>query len=185
MTGFVCIGLDRPKSRENLGSVVRAAGCYGASFVAVKGQRMGGSYKTDTQSAYKHIPVVTVDDILSSTPHGCTPVVIEIVEGAKSLVDFVHPTRAYYIFGPEDGSVDKRVVDACTHRVYVPTNGCMNLAATVNVVLYDRMAKSVRANTPDRLIFTYEIEERYAQHGLMPTVALDMETRTLYDVQPI
>ena len=26
--------------------------------------------------------------------------------------------------------------------VYVPTIGCMNLAATVNVVLYDRLAKS-------------------------------------------
>jgi tRNA(Leu) C34 or U34 (ribose-2'-O)-methylase TrmL len=25
--------------------------------------------------------------------------------------------------------------------VYIPTTGCMNLAATVNVVLYDRMAK--------------------------------------------
>ncbi|HEJ2451415.1 TPA: TrmH family RNA methyltransferase, partial [Vibrio cholerae] len=27
--------------------------------------------------------------------------------------------------------------------VYVPTHGCMNLAATVNVVLYDRLAKSL------------------------------------------
>ncbi|MBU0538004.1 MAG: 23S rRNA methyltransferase, partial [Gammaproteobacteria bacterium] len=25
--------------------------------------------------------------------------------------------------------------------VYIPTKGCMNLAATVNVVLYDRLAK--------------------------------------------
>jgi tRNA(Leu) C34 or U34 (ribose-2'-O)-methylase TrmL len=28
--------------------------------------------------------------------------------------------------------------------VYIPTVGCMNLAATVNVVLYDRLAKSLR-----------------------------------------
>jgi tRNA(Leu) C34 or U34 (ribose-2'-O)-methylase TrmL len=27
--------------------------------------------------------------------------------------------------------------------VYVPTIGCMNLAATVNVVLYDRLAKEL------------------------------------------
>jgi tRNA(Leu) C34 or U34 (ribose-2'-O)-methylase TrmL len=145
---------------------------------------MGGSYKTDTQDAYKRIPIVTVDDILASTPHGCTPVVIEIVERAKSLVDFVHPDRAFYIFGPEDGSVDKRIVDTCVHRVFVPTNGCMNLAATVNVVLYDRMAKVARAKS-DRLLFTYEIERRYAQHGYMPTVALDTETRTLHDVRPL
>ncbi len=27
------------------------------------------------------------------------------------------------------------------HVVYVPTRHCMNLAATVNVVLYDRLSK--------------------------------------------
>jgi tRNA(Leu) C34 or U34 (ribose-2'-O)-methylase TrmL len=28
--------------------------------------------------------------------------------------------------------------------VYVPTQGCMNLAASVNVILYDRLAKGFR-----------------------------------------
>ena len=28
--------------------------------------------------------------------------------------------------------------------VYVPTQGCMNLAASVNVILYDRLAKRMR-----------------------------------------
>ncbi|HEY8939399.1 MAG TPA: TrmH family RNA methyltransferase, partial [Cellvibrio sp.] len=49
--------------------------------------------------------------------------------------------QALYIFGPEDGSVDQAVLDCCDHVVYVPTVGCMNLAASVNVVLYDRLAK--------------------------------------------
>ena len=35
------------------------------------------------------------------------------------------------------------MVDKAHHVVYVPTHGCMNLAATVNVVLYDRMAKTL------------------------------------------
>ncbi|MGL5390464.1 MAG: RNA methyltransferase, partial [Shewanella sp.] len=30
--------------------------------------------------------------------------------------------------------------------VYVPTVGCMNLAASVNVLLYDRLAKAHRAS---------------------------------------
>ncbi|HGH6014390.1 TPA: TrmH family RNA methyltransferase [Vibrio mimicus] len=34
-------------------------------------------------------------------------------------------------------------VDQAHHVVYVSTHGCMNLAATVNVVLYDRLAKSL------------------------------------------
>ena len=45
------------------------------------------------------------------------------------------------IFGPEDGSVGKKIVKWCDDVVYIPTIGCMNLAATANVVLYDRMAK--------------------------------------------
>jgi tRNA(Leu) C34 or U34 (ribose-2'-O)-methylase TrmL len=31
--------------------------------------------------------------------------------------------------------------------VYIPTTGCMNLAATVNVVLYDRMAKGLNTRS--------------------------------------
>ncbi|GAF89366.1 unnamed protein product, partial [marine sediment metagenome] len=29
----------------------------------------------------------------------------------------------------------------CKHTIYIPTAYCMNLSATVNVVLYDRMNK--------------------------------------------
>jgi tRNA(Leu) C34 or U34 (ribose-2'-O)-methylase TrmL len=32
--------------------------------------------------------------------------------------------------------------------VYIPTVGCMNLAATVNVVLYDRLAKASKKTKP-------------------------------------
>ena len=63
------------------------------------------------------------------------------VEGATSLVDYIHPERAFYIFGAEDATLGERVLSRCRDVIYVPTSGCMNLAATVNVVLYDRMAK--------------------------------------------
>ena len=35
-----------------------------------------------------------------------------------------------------------RVVNECDHVVYIPTQNSLNLAATANVVLYDRLAKS-------------------------------------------
>lgn len=47
------------------------------------------------------------------------------------------------ISGAEDATLGKRITDKCRDVVYVPTTGCMNLAATVNVVLYDRMAKQL------------------------------------------
>ena len=59
----------------------------------------------------------------------------EALQAARPLPEYTHPDRAFYIFGPEDGSLDKRIRAWCEDVVYVPTNGCMNLAATVNVVL--------------------------------------------------
>ena len=73
---------------------------------------------------------------------GCIPVAVELVEGARPLPEYTHPDRALYIFGPEDGSLQQEILDWCgAEVVYIPTQGCMNLAATVNVVLYDRLAK--------------------------------------------
>ena len=38
--------------------------------------------------------------------------------------------------------ISQEVIGRADAVVYVPTVGCMNLAATVNVVLYDRLTKS-------------------------------------------
>jgi len=88
-----------------------------------------------------HTPMFKVDDLKSCLPHNCVPVAVDLIEGAVPLTDYVHPERAFYIFGAEDATLGARVTDWCRDVIYVPTNGCMNLAATVNVVLYDRMAK--------------------------------------------
>lgn len=138
--GFAAIGLDRCKCTANLGGVLRAAQCYGAASVALSGGRMG-KYATDTMKAYRHIPCIEVDDLLRVTPFGAIPVVVEITARAKSLVDFIHPDSAFYIFGPEDGSVRREIIESAPLVVQVPTLACMNLAATVNVVLYDRLMK--------------------------------------------
>lgn len=72
---------------------------------------------------------------------------VELVDGARALPEYTHPDRALYIFGPEDGSLDQDIRDWCEDVVYIPTEGCMNLAATVNVVLYDRMAKGINTRS--------------------------------------
>jgi tRNA(Leu) C34 or U34 (ribose-2'-O)-methylase TrmL len=138
--GYVAIGLYRPKCTANLGGVLRAAECYGANLVILCGQRMG-KYSTDTTKAWRRIPCVEVNDLLEHVPFGAMPVAVEICERAKPLPSATHPERAFYIFGPEDGSVPKSILERVPLVVSVPTNGCMNLAATANVVLYDRMVK--------------------------------------------
>lgn len=142
MRGFACIGLYKPKTPENVGSVMRAAHCYQVAQVNIQGARNDAlKHATNTPMAQRHTPTFLVDDVLAYVPHGTQIVVIELIEGARSLVDFVHPERAMYVFGPEDGSLGKSHTDRAQHVVYVPTRDCMNLAATVNVVLYDRLAK--------------------------------------------
>jgi tRNA(Leu) C34 or U34 (ribose-2'-O)-methylase TrmL len=140
---YACIGLHNPKTPENVGSVMRAAGCYGVNSVFYTGTRydMAKPFYTDTQRAYEQLPLVGVDDLKSIIPLGCVPVAIDLIDGAKPLTEYKHPARAFYIFGPEDGTLQKDIVRFCSDSVYVPTIGCMNLAATVNVVLYDRLAK--------------------------------------------
>ncbi|HOY23865.1 MAG TPA: RNA methyltransferase [Cellvibrio sp.] len=151
---FAYIGLVNPKSPENVGMVMRAAGCYEARKVFYTGIRFDRArqFFTDTKNMHEKIPLQCAEDLLSTVPEGAEIVAVELVEGAAPLIHFHHPEQAYYIFGPEDGSLSQTILDASDHVVYIPTVGCMNLAATVNVVLYDRLAKSVGSVIEDRPI---------------------------------
>lgn len=142
--GKVSIGLINPKSASNVAVILRASGCYSVSSIYYTGTRYtyAKGFYEDTKKFRKTIPTTAVNDLLAATPSGFTPVVIELVEGATPLPAFEHPENAFYIFGPEDGSVPKEVVNACEHIVYIPTQSSMNLAVTANVVLYDRLSKS-------------------------------------------
>jgi tRNA(Leu) C34 or U34 (ribose-2'-O)-methylase TrmL len=141
MRGFCAVGLDNPKNDINVGSAMRAAGCFGAKFVAASGVRFGSGI-TDTMKTYRHLPLLRPTDIFDVIPYDCVPVAIELLSDAVSLVDYQHPERAYYIFGAEDSTLGKRILTRCRDVVYIPTQGCLNLAATVNVVLYDRLMKN-------------------------------------------
>ena len=140
MRGFASIGLHMPKTSANVGAVLRAASCYSAAMVAISGHRSGfGS--TNTLKTERHTPVLQADNLHEVIPHGAIPVAVDLVDDAESLFDFKHPERAFYVFGPEDGTLGKAMLEWCPRRVMIPTKYCMNLAATVNVVLYDRMMK--------------------------------------------
>lgn len=153
-SGSVSIGLVNPKSPTNVGSVMRAAGCYQVDEVYYTGERYerGARFQTDTQAARRKIALMGVDDLLDVVPDGASVVCVELVKGAIPLPSYQHPENAFYIFGPEDGNLRQSLVDKADAVVYVPTIGCMNLAATVNVLLYDRLAKSGSELSGDELI---------------------------------
>lgn len=141
---MISIGLINPKSAVNVASILRACGCFGASSVFYTGERFNHAQKfnADTQKMRRIIPTVGTDDLLAMKAPDSASVVIELVEGAIPLPEFEHPDNAFYIFGPEDGTVSADIVDQADHVVYIPTTNSLNLAATANVVLYDRMSKS-------------------------------------------
>lgn len=146
MRGFAAIGLDNPKNSINVGSALRAAGVYKAAFVAASGMRYG-SAPTDTMKHYRHLPLLRPADLFDLLPYDCVPVAVDLIEGAIPLHEYKHPERAFYIFGAEDATLGERVLSRCRDTIYVPTTGCMNLAATVNVILYDRMAKALLSSS--------------------------------------
>jgi len=145
--GKINIGLINPKSPENVDSVMRAAGNYQVDRIFYTGKRYlrALEYKNRRMAIARkmgeNISVQQLDDLLVQVPQQMQVVCVELVINATSLPEYQHPEQGFYIFGPEDGSIPQDVIDQADAVVYVPTVGCMNLAATVNVVLYDRIAK--------------------------------------------
>jgi tRNA(Leu) C34 or U34 (ribose-2'-O)-methylase TrmL len=148
-TQYAAVALQNPLNGFNIGGALRATGAYNGSFLVTSGTR----YKSrnsdfrpmDAEMARKRMPVfLGVNDLSPFVPYDCEVVVIERDATSQNLVDFVHPRRALYVFGPEDGAVDTKFIpEGMTfHKVYIPSSYSLNLSACVYTVLYDRQAKS-------------------------------------------
>ena len=154
----VNIGLVNPKSPENVGSAMRASGNYGVDSVFYTGSRYPRAVELNpdipkmSRSVSQGVPLTGVDCLLDSVPEDMQVVCVEFAENAIPLPEYEHPERAFYIFGPEDGTISQDVIDRADAVVYVPTKGCMNLSASVNVLLYDRMFKSYQSIEGNELI---------------------------------
>ncbi|MCK4704250.1 MAG: RNA methyltransferase [Gammaproteobacteria bacterium] len=151
------IGLINPKSPDNVHSVMRASGNYGVDSVFYTGGRYQLALERNpnapniSRKVSKNIPLTEVDS-LSDVAGELKIVCVELAENAIALPEYEHPENAFYIFGPEDGTIDQAMIDRADAVVYVPTIGCMNLAATVNVLLYDRLIKSYQSIDDNKLI---------------------------------
>jgi tRNA(Leu) C34 or U34 (ribose-2'-O)-methylase TrmL len=141
-----------PKYPHNVGAAVRAASCYGVrqvwftgdrvSMVGTRGYRLP---REERMRAYQDVELRHHGAPLDAFPGSVTPVAVELRRNAESLIEFEHPDRAVYVFGPEDGSLDRAVLGRCHRFVVIPTRQCTNLATAVYTVLYDRHAKRVAA----------------------------------------
>jgi len=95
------------------------------------------------------VPLTEVTSLADAVPGEMKIVCVELAENAIPLPEYQHPENAFYIFGPEDNTISQPLIDRADEVVYVPTIGCMNLSAVVNIVLYDRMIKAMNNSVND------------------------------------
>jgi tRNA(Leu) C34 or U34 (ribose-2'-O)-methylase TrmL len=149
------IVLVDPKFPHNVGAAVRAASCYGLGQVWFTGDRVHlvGERgfrlpREERMRGYQEVELRHSDQPFDAFA-GAVPVAVELRRNAEPLITFEHPDSAVYVFGPEDGSLDRAVLGLCHRFVVIPTRHCTNLSAAVYTVLYDRHAKRVRAGLED------------------------------------
>lgn len=149
------VALVNPKFGHNVGAVVRAASCYGVPQVWFTGDRVSvdpkdyptgkkGKFRLpreERMKGYKKVTLLRDDLFFDRFAKPVVPVCVEIKPGSVPLTDLHHPENALYVFGPEDGSVPSAYYRHCHVFVHIPAAHCLNLAAAVYTVLYDRIAK--------------------------------------------
>lgn len=139
-----------PRYPHNVGGALRACACWGLEQLWWTGDRVTLDYakgerlpREERMKGYKHVQMHHDPGCFRRIPRGVTPVCVELLPDAEPLETFEHPDEAVYIFGPEDGSVPIEVRRYCHRFIVIPTFNCLNLAAAVNVILYDRHLKRI------------------------------------------
>lgn len=142
------VALWNPKYAHNVGAALRAASCFGFEQVWFTGNRVSLDVgkgerlpREERMKGYKDVELIQYDYVFDQFPSDVVPVAVEVRPNSEPLQDFVHPERALYVFGPEDGSIPQMALRHCHRFVIIPTRHCVNLAAAVYLVLYDRRVK--------------------------------------------
>jgi tRNA G18 (ribose-2'-O)-methylase SpoU len=136
------------KYPHNVGGVLRAAAILGAEIVRWTGDRAppvrahGGPKRTALPCEERLKDYQRVDfawtpeaspEVVDAIAQGrdLTPVALEVRKNAEALPDFIHPERALYVFGPEDGTLGRGVLSRCHRFVCIPSliRSPLNLAA--------------------------------------------------------
>ena len=142
MRGYFGIGIVNGKFDANVGQLLRSGMCFDADFLFTVGNRLNRQ-ATNTVRAERHIPFYQyqdIEDMLTHRPYGCVPVCIELKPYSRELKNFVHPERAMYILGQEDGDLPDSL---CTlfPTVQIPTKYCLNVCVAGSIVMFDRVNK--------------------------------------------
>lgn len=139
------VALVNPKFGHNAGAALRACAAFGARQLWITGERAleewqdrGRLPREERMRAYANVDVFLGDYFFDAFTPDVVPVAVEIRRSAEILTTFVHPGRALYVFGPEDGSLGSATLHKCHRVVMIPSDHCLNLATAVTLVLGHR-----------------------------------------------
>ncbi|MDW8123195.1 MAG: RNA methyltransferase [Geminicoccaceae bacterium] len=141
MRGYFGIGAEGISKPVNLGTLMRTAHAFGASFLFLVGAywRLREAV-ADTSKAEFSLPLFEFPNPEAlNLPRRCRLVGVELVDEAIPLPSFRHPLQAAYVFGPERGSLSPAMLARCEWVVRIPTRFCVNLGVAAAIVLYDRL----------------------------------------------
>lgn len=140
--GFFGVGIYYPKMEPNIGTLMRSAYCFGASFVFTIGRR----YKrqpSDTVRSTRHIPLYNYIDLEdfrhTGIPDNCQVVGAELVDDSQMVGEFEHPERCIYLLGAEDIGLNEDAKSLCHKIVEVPSLHCLNVSVTGSIIMADRI----------------------------------------------
>ncbi len=137
------IGIYKPKTAENVGSLWRTAYIFGASFIFV----INAKYKkksSDVLKVWSKIPLFqfeTIEAFLQTVPYSCKIIGVEMDNRAVPIKNFVHPERAIYLLGSEDNGLTKELKSKCQELVVLPGDVSLNVAAAGSITIFDRINK--------------------------------------------
>jgi tRNA G18 (ribose-2'-O)-methylase SpoU len=143
--GYFEIGVYRPKTETNIGTLWRTAFQMGAAGIFTVAERWPARQSSDTTEAWRHLPYRKYADLaalLSALPKDADLVALEI--GGKPIRRAAHPERAVYLLGAEDDGLPDDVRAVCTRTWELPCirTASYNVAVAGALTMFDRLSKS-------------------------------------------
>lgn len=156
--GYFGIGVYHPKTEMNIGTLMRSAHSFGASFVFTVGQRYRRQ-SSDTTKATQCIPLynfLDLDGLIEHLPVGCPLVGVELLKDAEKVGSTFHPEQCCYLLGAEDHGLPTEVIERC-HRVFVVPHAkySLNVAVAGSIVMFDRHLDSVNRRIDHRALVSH------------------------------
>ena len=138
--GFYAVGVYRPKTEVNIGTLWRTANILGASLIFTVGVRYR-KQSSDVLHTPKDIPLMhfeDVEDLVRHLPYGCRLIGVELEERARMSHEHEHPEQGCYLLGAEDNGLPKKVIERCHSLIKLPGERSLNVAVAGSLVMYDR-----------------------------------------------